>query len=379
MSQQLKNIYSGVGLHATNLLKGLANKGHSITMIVPESQAINSPSPINFITVKDSKYIQSQVRWIYYSIKFSKALKELEKTTAFDIVHFTDVRDSFYCSTNSNVIGNINDTYCSDVKGLNYYKKYYFDWLKRWSYYRLVHEIEKRKLPLLDGIIANSKYTLENISNTYSIQSSKLYLCYKSVDLHRYRKIALQNLSKTVSASNPQILFVGGNMQRKGIMDLIKAITLVRNSFPGLKVIIAGKDKFIPNYKKICESLGIASFFKFLGWVSQEDLLSLYKTSTMFIMPSLTEALGVVFLEAMAAGIPVIGTNIGGIPEIIDHESNGLLVPINSPIDLAKAISKMITDTKLYSSMAVNGIETAKRFSVEQMMRCTEKIYNHFV
>jgi len=86
-----------------------------------------------------------------------------------------------------------------------------------------------------------------------------------------------------------------------------------------------------------------------------------------------------VFLEAMAAGIPVIGTNIGGIPEIIDHESNGLLVPINSPIDLAKAISKMITDTKLYSSMAVNGIETAKRFSVEQMMRCTEKIYNHFV
>lgn len=75
VSQQLKNIYSGVGLHATNLLKGLANKGHSITMIVPESQAINSPSPINFITVKDSKYIQSQVRWIYYSIKFSKALK----------------------------------------------------------------------------------------------------------------------------------------------------------------------------------------------------------------------------------------------------------------------------------------------------------------
>jgi len=379
VTQQLKNVHSGIGLHATNLLNGLAKENHSVTVLVPKSQKYDSPSAHKIVSVEDSEIIQSQARWFYYSKIFSKALSALEKTHSFDIVHFTDVRDSFFCSTRSKIIGNINDTYCSEINNLHYYKKYYIDWFKRWVYYNLVHQIEKRKLPTIDGIIANSIYTLENISNTYPIPKSKLFLCYKSVDYHRYEHIAIKNISKKERDSNPQILFVGGNMQRKGIMDLIKAISLLHNSFPTLKVIVAGKDKFIPKYKKMCSSLGILSHFTFLGWVSQDDLLSLYETSSVFVMPSLTEAFGVVFLEAMAAGVPVIGTAVGGIPEIVDDKKNGLLIPKNSPKELADAIIRVINDQKLSNSMALNGIETSRRFSVDNMMKCTNIIYNQFV
>jgi len=272
VSQQLKNVQSGIGLHATNLLNGLSKENHSVTVIVPESQKYNIPSAYNIVTVNDCKIIQSQARWFYYSKIFSIALSALEKKHCFDIVHFTDVRDSFFCSTRSKIIGNINDTYSSEINNLNYYKKHYIDWFTRWVYYNFVHQIEKRKLPTIDGIIANSVYTLENISNTYPIPKSKLFLCYKSVDYHRYKHIAISNLSKKERPSNPQILFVGGNMQRKGIMDLIRAISLLHNSFPTLKVIVAGKDKFISKYKNVCNSLGILSHFTFLGWVSQDEI-----------------------------------------------------------------------------------------------------------
>lgn len=379
VSQQLKNVYSGIGLHATNLITALAKENHSVTILVPESQKINIASPQKLFTVKDVKTIQSQARWIIYSLRFSNALKLLEQNNSFDVVHFTDVRDSFFCKQKSKWVGNINDTYSSEVKSLRFYKQNYFDYFKRWAYYHLVHQIEKRKLPTINGIITNSTFTQANISKTYQIPHSKLFLCYKSVDYARYSEIAKKNLEKNEKPFDHQILFVGGNMQRKGILDLIKAISLLRTTFPTIKVNVAGKDKLIPKYKEICQSSGVASNFHFLGWVSQNDLLHLYEKASMFVMPSITEAFGVVFLEAMSAGVPVIGTKVGGIPEIINHKENGLLVPKNSPSDLANAIRLVFDNQGLSHSMSIKGLNTAKTFSVENMMKCTYEIYKSIV
>ena len=92
-------------------------------------------------------------------------------------------------------------------------------------------------------------------------------------------------------------------------------------------------------------------------------------------MPSLTEALGVVFLEAMAAAVPVIGTNVGGIPEIIGDHINGLLVPVKDPEAVAGAVGKIFGDPVFARTLAEKGLEKAHQFSVKRMMDCTEEIY----
>jgi glycosyltransferase involved in cell wall biosynthesis len=146
-----------------------------------------------------------------------------------------------------------------------------------------------------------------------------------------------------------------------------------------VKFKIAGRDQYIPQYKSLCKDLGVADNFTFLGWVSQDQLLQLYKSSAIFILPSLTEALGVVFLEAMAAAVPVIGTNVGGIPEIIHHNKNGILVPVSNPNKIAMEVIRLFSDPVLSKNLAVDGMETVKEFSIKKMMACTNRVYSKFI
>lgn len=376
VTQQYKNIYSGVGLHANILVNYLVDNGYSVTIILPENQKPkNHPTGIRFKTVKNPHFASTQARWFSLSRSFSKAIKDLSQTNNFDLIHFTDVRESFFCNTNIPIIGNINDTYSADLRSVSYYKNHYSDWLFRWFYYFIVHQIEARKLSKPSCVIANSRYTFETIKQNYPASNVKLALCYKSVDIDRYAELAKSEEHDTVKINEPIILFVGGNMQRKGVPDIIDASPDVIKRFPNAKFVIVGSDKAIDKMRERCIQNGVESNFQFTGWCPQDKIIDYYKNATIFVMPSLTEALGVTFLEAMAAGMPVIGTNVGGIPEIIEDGVNGRLVPVNSPKSIAKTIIELLSDEVARKTISENALKTARNFNIENMMQCTMYVY----
>lgn len=375
VSQQLKNVYSGVGLHTRLLIDDLISKGHDLTVIIPEKEKPLGHIPYEIKTIIPPRFLSSQARWIELSPRFSKVLHRIEKEVKYDLIHFTDFRDSLLCNTATPIIANVNDTYSADLKSIAYYREHYFDWFQRWLYYKVAHFIEGRKLPKLDAIIANSQFTFGIIKKEYNVDEKKLFKCYKAVNVSRYFDLAKDRLNRPKFNKEKEILFVGGNMQRKGILDLIKAAPIIKKRFPDIKFNIAGNDKYIVKYKRLCKELGVLDNFVFLGWVPQEDLLRLYESASCFVMPSLTEALGVVYLEAMAAAVPVVGTSVGGIPEIIKDNENGLLVPINSPMVLAEAAIKILSNDDFSKFLAINGIQTVKNFTVDKMMTCVEEIY----
>ncbi len=379
VTQQFRNIYSGIGLHANILANYLLTNGHSITLVVPEHQQPNSKPKFIVEPVKVREIFKNQARWFSLCFSFSKTLKQLEKTRKFDIIHFTDARESILSrSVNSAIVGNINDTYSADLQSISYYKKYYQDWLQRWAYYFLVHTLEKRYLSRLDYIIANSRFTYETIRKRYAPETS-LTICYKSIDKNRYSVALQERLEKKNNDSNPTILFVGGNMQRKGVATIIDAAPEIIRRLPEVKFIIVGNDKAIKGLKKKCNNLNIAPSFEFPGWCSQDEILSFHKKATLFVMPSLTEALGVALLEAMASGIPVIGTNVGGIPEIIHHGVNGSLVSPDSPDELSAAILQLLTDKHLQEKYRNSALKTVERFSINKMMECTIDVYKQAI
>jgi glycosyltransferase involved in cell wall biosynthesis len=377
VTQQLKNVYSGIGLYAKNLVNQLYKMDCNLTVVVPKSQKPDIRVGYHIVEIDDEKFLKSQARWIELSWNFAKEIRELEKVQNFDLIHFTDFRDSFLCKTIAPKIGNINDTYSAELHPLRYYSENYFDWVTRWLYYRLMYFIEKIKVPNLEFVIANSKYTYEKICNSYNIPAEKIRMCYKGIDLRHYNK-EFDSKPHGTKSNGIRILFVGGNMQRKGLADLIKAASLVVRAYPEAKFLIIGMDKQIPKFKSLCENYNVLKNFHFLGWISQEKIIEYYKSSSIFVMPSLTEALGVVFLEAMACGIPVIGTRAGGIPEIIKDKETGLLVPVNSATHLANAILELIVKPKLRDELIRNGFEQVKKFSIENVMQCTNNIYSIF-
>jgi glycosyltransferase involved in cell wall biosynthesis len=132
-------------------------------------------------------------------------------------------------------------------------------------------------------------------------------------------------------------LFVGMDFTLKGGRVLLEAWPLVRKRVPDAELVIAG-----PKRKPIGH---LPSGVRWVGWVNRADLAQLYRSATVFVLPSLFDAWGHVFLEAMGYGLPCIGTSCCAMPEIIDEGVTGRLVPRYEPEPLADALTELLTDT----------------------------------
>ncbi len=330
ITQQIGKIFTGPGLHAFNLVNCLVQDGHQVSVIAPEDQRPPGKLSYQFTGVAKPLFAASQARWLSLSWHFARALAGLQKSQAFDLVHFTDARESMFSNSAVPRVGNINDTYAAERHSLAYYRQYYADWLQRWLYYQFLHIVEKSILPRLDALLANSRYTAETILRNYPVSPAKMFVCYKSVNIEYWQENAAV-FRVPHDPEQPQILFTGTNMQRKGLPSLIRAAPEIIREIPRTRFVVVGEDRMIPQFKQLCHKLGVQNNFSFLGWQPQSDLQRIYAQSDLFVMPSLTEALGVTFLEALAAGCVPIGSSTGGIPEIIRDGENGLLVPPERP------------------------------------------------
>ncbi|MCD6264956.1 MAG: glycosyltransferase [Deltaproteobacteria bacterium] len=174
------------------------------------------------------------------------------------------------------------------------------------------------------------------------------------------------HLRKRFGVGGKSILFVGRLIDLKGIDYLIKAVPKVLERYPKTKLLLVGsgpqKDRLI----NLSRSLGITNTVLFIGELGQEELPKFYSLATVFVLPSVvnekgeTEGLGVVLLEAMACGIPVIGSNVGGIPDIISDGETGLLATQKDPDDLAQKIIRLLSDERLRTVLIENGLSLVR-------------------
>jgi glycosyltransferase involved in cell wall biosynthesis len=167
---------------------------------------------------------------------------------------------------------------------------------------------------------------------------------------------------------------------KNGLDTLIESIPLLKPDYPNLLFVIAGKGpsrKFIEDRIK---DLGIEANIKLTGFVPDRLLPVYYDSADYFILPSASgEGLPLVLLEAMACGLPVIATAVGGTPEIIRHMKNGVLVPPRNPEAMADALSKLLSE-ELGPSIGEEARKTVeKNFSWENNVRQLQEIYNKFM
>lgn len=177
------------------------------------------------------------------------------------------------------------------------------------------------------------------------------------------------------------ILFVGRLIPLKGINILIKALKLIHIENSSFQLFIVGEGPEQKTLENLSSDLNITSSVRFLGNLPRNELRIYYQKASVFVLPSIlyknqTEGLGVVLLEAMASGVPVIGSNIGGIPDIIEDGENGLLVPPGEPQALANAIIRIIEDPDLADQFREAGLKTVhERFSWEKISDQFIEIY----
>ncbi|HZE61717.1 MAG TPA: glycosyltransferase family 4 protein [Burkholderiales bacterium] len=171
------------------------------------------------------------------------------------------------------------------------------------------------------------------------------------------------------------ILFLGRLEAAKGIYDLLDAVARVRAAVPDLRLACAGDGDRI-GVAHYAERLGIADAVKFTGWVGPSGKRALLEHAAVFALPSSDEALPVSLIEAMSAGVPVVASPVGGIPEVVADNASGFLVAPGDKGALERALRRLLMDRKLAARMGAAARETARaRFSPERALPVLENLY----
>jgi glycosyltransferase involved in cell wall biosynthesis len=150
-------------------------------------------------------------------------------------------------------------------------------------------------------------------------------------------------------ADPPQILFAGNLIESKGVDLLIEAFAELRNAGVPCQLRILGEGPYRPKLVQLTKTLGVADAVTWLGWISQDHMPAEYGASTVTVLPTRgdEEGLGLVLVEALAAGSAIVGTPAGGIPEVIEHEVTGLLTKRDDAADLARQLRRVLEDADL--------------------------------
>lgn len=184
---------------------------------------------------------------------------------------------------------------------------------------------------------------------------------YNGIDLTVFRP------DPSVPREPDLILSVGRLVEKKGFDDLIRACALLAQWGLPFRCEIIGKGPLQDDLNRLIAELGLEGRVQLVGAKPQEEVLRAYRRATLFALPCVIapdgnrDGLPTVLLEAMATGLPVVSTDVTGVPEIVDDEVNGLIVPPGDPIRLAQALARLLTHPALREQLAL-----AARHKVEQ-------------
>ena len=171
------------------------------------------------------------------------------------------------------------------------------------------------------------------------------------------------------------IVFLGRLGERKGVSDLINALPLVAAQIPDINMIFGG-DGDISYYQQLAEKSGVSSKARFIGWVGPQEKFSLLASASVFVLPSYNEGFPVGIIEAMACEVPVVASTVGGIPDAITHEKEGLLIEPGDRAALAGALIRLLTDKELAQRLSANAKQKyLQNFSCEAIMPLWHELY----
>ena len=372
---------------AARLSKALFQRGHEISIVTtPHLHPGNKPNN-SFYGEVYSLPIHSPYLSFRYGVelllKSLWKIKEMSAKENFDIIHGHSGHPmpALITGIGGRILGipSIHTLYCPMRGGGTYYPHQIF----------LAKPISKFYLFQLDKIVTLSKRNKDGLKSM-GIKDKKIEIITPVIDLTQFNQsISGEGVKKQLNLdTNPVLLYVGDLARSRGAHVLVEALNKLKNQFPDIKLLFAvnmPRERYKREKLEIKEkisSFGLNDNIIPLGIVN--NMPQIMAASDVFIAPY-TDIEGIVdypisILEAMAVGKSVIASEVGGIPEIIAHHKNGLLIRPNDPIELAKAIVYMLNNKKEARKMGMNGAKTvSENFRTEKVVDKLEKVYEEVI
>jgi starch synthase len=262
--------------------------------------------------------------------------------------------------------------------------------------YQVSTWVEKTAYQNADGVIAVSRSMQTDVQDLYGVAPARVRVIYNGIDVATYKPTCNPDLLRQyhIDPERPYVLFVGRITQQKGIMHLLNAIPALRD---GIQVVLCAADPDTPEIANETaaqiEALR-SQAGKPIVWIStfvpQEQIIPIYSHAAVFICPSIYEPFGIINLEAMACGTPVVASAVGGIKEVVRPGETGLLVPLEEKCrdvhppqaaqkfaqDLAAAVNYLLDNPELRQEMGIKARQRVlDEFSWTSIARQTLQFY----
>jgi glycosyltransferase involved in cell wall biosynthesis len=232
--------------------------------------------------------------------------------------------------------------------------------LMLWGLSRL-ERLNARRAP---RVLSTSRYCCERIEAHYGVPAERLRLVPEGID------VGLWNPSDgDAAAREPHtVLCVARQYPRKRVADLITAFQTVHRRLPSARLVVIGDGPEHGALQELVRRLELGAVVQLLGALPDDSQVrDWYRRSAVFCLPSIQEGFGIVFLEAMASGLPVVSTTATAIPEVVLDGRAGLLVPPRDPQALAEALLQLLTDSELQQSCRAFGRDHVGPFSWDRV------------
>ena len=386
LSPEYLPLSGGTGAYVYYLSNELMKLGNSASIVTGYNESkdvkINEQHHIFFIKSLKAPLVKS----FLFAAAASRKLNKLRSSFPVDITHVNlPLVPSFAVPSGfgKTLVSTVHSTWKGEaeaIKGepysrLNSNEKFMvsFNWFLR--------IFEERMLERSNKIIAVSDFTRRELLQYYKVKEDKIRVIHNGVDVDKFQPASDKRKAKEALGFSPDdiaILSVGRLYARKGLFTLIESMPLVARKFKNAKFIIVGKG-LSNEMKKLVSyatKLGVKDNIVFTGYFPDKKLPKLYQAADVFAFSTFYENLPFAVLEALSSGLPVVTTNVGGIPEMIESGRNGFLVQPSNARELADRILYYLEHPAAASEMAFLARKTIlERFDWRLIVKKVLKVY----
>ena len=364
-------IIGGVSRHCYYLARSLAKKDLHPTVVTlahPGTPNYLESEGVKIVRIEPPRYSDFLTWTLVYNYMMADLAISLHRKERFDLIHAHDWMTFVAGSVMKHaldipMVASFHSTERGRRGGLPT------------SFDKMFNDIEWLGSYEAKQVIAVSNSVKLELINQLNVPQQKVNVVHNGMEFKRAQ--VSDNFKSNFALPNERILlFVGRLVWEKGVADLVEAAPTILREHPEAKIVVVGEGGMHDHLLSRSTSLGISDKVYVTGYLNDRTLHQLYRCADVLIVPSLYEPFGLIALEGMMNGLPVVASRVGGLREIITDGVDGLLIPPGDSKSIAGTVNRLLSDSALFNKISHDGKSRAKSFRTITMASETKGVYD---
>ena len=373
-------VVGGIARHCEGLAKAFVKQGHDVylfTLDFPGSPSYEEMGGVKVYRASTELGHPNFLTWVLLFNHFlTKRMADVLPSVDFDVMHVHDWLAafsgiSFKHYTRKPMVLTVHSTEVGRAQGLHSPDSFSINGIEWWSMYEA------------DRVIVCSNSMKNEVCNHFNLPREKVDVIPNGIDVSKYQIPVDRGAVRQrygVGWGEKLVLCVGRLVPQKGIEYFIRAIPSIARRYPEAKFVIVGEGWSRDILEGEARATGYAHKIRFTGFASDTEVINLMTSADVLVVPSIYEPFGIVALEGMATGVPVVASKVDGLAEVIEHERTGIFVYPRSPDSIAWGIDRVLSDPNHARWLADNAKDKLhKAYTWEVVAMKTVEVYKKAV